>query len=112
MYETFGSLFGKCFSTLQWDSARPAKQQGGHNAKHEPSPRKSDTRLQHSRADDTSWLLDKRAEESLEAERPVTKDGIDGEPPKVKLKLTPDGRLPPRQPVRLVSEDGSHRFAV
>lgn len=69
------------------------------------------SRLQHSRADDTSWHGDEKAQESLDAESLVTREdeGEGEEASRAKLKLTADGRLPPRQPVRFVSEDGTHR---
>lgn len=76
-----------------------------------PKDRSDMARLQHSRADDTSWLTDEKAQRSLEAELHVVRGTDDGEPSKAKLELTSDGRLPPRQPVRFVSEDGTHRSA-
>ena len=106
---------GKWFSTLQWDTNQPFKRQ--QDPKLPPNPsmpadRRERARLQHSRADDASWLGDEKAQRSLEAEQAVTRNTEAEEPVKAKLKLTADGRLPAPQPVRFVSEDGDHRSVL
>ena len=103
---------GRWLSTLQWDTHQAVKRQGDPKLdlkSSAPAHRSGRDRLQHSRADDTSWMGDEKAQRSLEAERPETRDAEAGEPSRAKLKLTADGRLPAAQPVRFVSEDGTHR---
>lgn len=122
------------FSTLQWDLDKPVRRKASHEGVNSrgapPSEAGPDSAQPHftsrpqvGRARDRNQRMNERAEKSFGADvmGATAKAGATAgaraaavaqeanELPREKPKLSQDGRLPPRQSVRFVAQDGSHR---